>query len=589
MQTIPGIPPVLVSGNNARPIIEVTNSIWRSSALLFLLLTVVGIWMSQFKMVSEKTGGPGQYLARCLTVGVSLAAYKAIFAAIMWTGALIAFQIFPIQPNPTRNTVIPWLPAGTISTTPGTSPSPTPGNTNSNSNTNTTGGTTRPPFQITPRTSVLDMIGWGLKNAYQITFQALPSMLVIALCNILFVLSIFLITAFWLTFAVILYALGPIMIMAGLIPTYGDKLWGNWIGATIQCSLWQVWMAFCGKLITSSFFIQIEQLNPMNRVDGNSGGGELSTAVMDLQQASYALVFLILYIATPFVANYVFPLGASAGLGAFMLTTATAAATKAVRAGAAIKSGGTSEIAAQGAKEGTKQAGSAAMSGAKNTATKESGKDLYGYGSSAENKTGSGNSESKNNRNGNSVSVVQSTSSSTENNISYDGSQRDLSQQTSGSEKAVADGNTETKPTTTATGNGSSAPGTDNYAQSDTSSSYRQNNSENGGGNASYRKSGEQMNRNEYSSGSNGAADASNNYGSGMTGGNDSNDATILNESVKPEDVQSSSGNTPKTVYVASSERPKDVNFGKLPEPKTGGSKTTSVKRMDSTAQNESE
>lgn len=574
LQTIPGIPPVLVSGNNARPIIEVTNSIWRTSGLLFLLLTVVGIWMSQFKMISEKTGGPGQYMARALTVGLTLGGYKIIFALIMWTGALIAFQIFPIQPNPTKNTVIPWLPAGTMNSNQATSPSPTPG---TNTDTNSTGGT-RPPFQITKGTSVIDMIFWGLKNGYQLSFQAVPAMIIIALCNILFVLALFIITAFWITFAVILYALGPLMIMAGLIPTYGDKLWGNWIGATIQCSLWQVWMAFCAKLITSSFLIQIEQLNPMNRVDGNSGGGELSTAVMDMQQASYAVVFLVLYIATPFIANYVFPLGSSAGLGSFMLATAAAAGKKV----ASIKTGGTSEVISTGSKGSKQSSGSKNVSGTSTTATKDTSSMSNGSGNKTTTQNQNGKTGDKN------VSVIQSNTAV--NNTSYDGSNRDNTKTVSrDNQSSVGTGNDETQQRTVAVNDSSAVlNGSTNNENGSSKSTSRSNDTSTGNsGNRSSsnanttgtenRQTGSEnvKNNNEYSTSQLG----NNNYGA--------ENGNFNSNSTSASDIQENTGSNQNgnTVYVASSEKPKDVRFGKLPTQKT----SNVIKHENSTAENEAE
>lgn len=505
LQTIPGIPPVLVSGNNARPIIEVTNSIWRVSALLFLFLTVAGIWMSQFKFISERTGGPGQYLSRCLTVGVSLAGYKVIFAAIMWTGALIAFQIFPLAANPNKNTTIPWLPAGTISATSGSGNST---NTNSNSNTNTTGGGTgRTPFQITKNTSVLDMIGWGLKSAFQIAYQGMPSMIVITLCNIFFILGIFLITAFWVIFAVILYALGPLMIMAGLIPTYGDKLWSNWIGATIQCSLWQVWMAFCGKLITSSFLIQIEQLNPMNRVDGNTAGGEFSTVVMDLQQAAYALVFLMLYLATPFVSNYIFPLSSAGGLGAFLMGMTALAAKKATGAVKGVATAGPKGAALGGLKGvGSGAAGLAGGLASGGGASGGKGAGLPGAGTSATSDAGGSDVYQGGNSSGGGGQTTSVSYKSPDQNQNYSGETRS---------------ETQTAPTT-----GKSVS--------------KRSTSDNGGGVSDL----------------GGKSSVSDQSGRGGGSGTSETDEGLSSEK------------NARKVYTATKEPPPDVKFGKLPEPK---------------------
>lgn len=551
LQSIPGIPPVLVSGNNARPIREVADSIWRMSGLLFLIFTIVGIKLSQYSYFAKKSGGPGQYVKRCMAVGLSLGLYKVIFAGIMLLGGLLAFQIFPLQPNATKNTIVPWLPAGTISSTQ-------PSANNSNSNTNNGNNNQNNQFQISSTTSVASMIAWGIQKGYEVTFQALPAMLLIALCNILFVLAIFLITAFWLTFAVILYSLGPLMIIAGLIPEYGEKLWGNWVGATVQCSLWQVWMAFCGKLITSSFFIQVEQLNPMNRTAGSSGGGELSTAVMDMQQASYALVFLVLYAATPLVANYIFPLGASAGLGAFMLTAATGGMDKVMRAKKALASGGTTEALKKGSdavKSSAKSAGSAAAS--QTTSQRP-------QAGAASTQSGGGSSNHLY-----SSAAKQGTSATSGENA--DGGGRSVGYEISGStQSGIGMGSTDEEMGTSASRNNLGSMGTSGIDSAGTSTSF--NSQENNLSGARNSSSEESVSSNVS------AAPQRSSSGSDPFGNNDfRTDIGTSYESIKAEDLQTPV-TSPKVTYVVSNEKPSDIRFGNLPQPKNGEPKSTAVR-----------
>ena len=576
-ETIAGIPPVLVSGNNARAVIETADSIRNMSALLFLVLTIIGVWMSQFKFISEKTGGPGQYVMRCATVGFSLLGYKLIFAMIMWVGALIAYQIFPIQASPTRNTVVPWLPAGSLSgSAPAATPVPTP-NPNTNTSTLPTPRPTRPPFQTTSSTTVLDMILWGVNNALGLSFSALPAMIVIALCNILFVLSVFLISAFWLTFAIVLYALGPVMIIAGLIPTYGDKIWGNWIGATIQCSLWQVWMAFCGKLITSSFLIGISQLNIANRMPGSSGGGEFSGAVMDWQQASYALVFLILYLATPLVANYVFPIGASAGLGAFMFTAATAGASKVARKVAAVKTGGASEALAKGAEAGAKSGGKAAGGGITTSQRNEGG--VY--------KTVNSGGKTKSNGGTGNNNTTQRNSTSNNSEVSYDGSKRESNYEVAPSvSNGVAGGSPGTKTDSSVissreTGgrNGdSSVSSNDRHAVSSDTASSSAGTKDNGGNQSQIFNDKNGSNNLTSSEGkeSGVGGNESSSTGARREGGQDpygngdfKTNVSETYESLRPEDLEIPQSKE-KPSYTVSTERPSDVKFGNLPKPKSG-------------------
>lgn len=523
LQTIPGIPPTLVSGDNAKPIIEVTKNIWLACGFLFSLFVVVGIWMSQYKMIAEKTGGPGQYLNRAITVGITLAGYKVLFAVIMWTCAFAAYKIYPSA------TADAWIPAGgsltkyVIPSAP--TPVPSPGPANQPTPTPT-------PHVIGKNTSVVEVIMWGLSNAYGMSFQALPAMIVIMLCNLFFILAVFLISAFWLVFALILYALGPFMITAGLIPGYGDKIWGHWIGATIQCGLWQVWMAFCGMLITSPMLTQLSHLNPQTRMTATSGGGDLSGALMDVQQAAYSVTFLILYLATPLVVNYIFPMGTGGSMGGFMMGGATRMVGKGVRLAGAIKSGGMSEAAKGAASAGIKQTTSrteGAMSGGVGAKSSSAG----GGAKSAQSGGQSSSSGSKSTGNG-------------ANQGSYDGAERENQYRVAPNESSYS-GATSGSAKTGGSGYGTSqSPSTGTNSQSD-NSPVSINNSDG------------------YRGSSSNSSDVSQNAGSQSGYSNNQSSSNAPTSSVGSTSSQSG-GDSDKPVYKESSTRPPDIKFGKLPE-----------------------
>ncbi|HRH46937.1 MAG TPA: hypothetical protein PKY82_35145, partial [Pyrinomonadaceae bacterium] len=415
-QRILGIPDTLLSGEAAKPIIEVSDRVWLACGLLFLLFTVFGVWLAQYSFIAKKTGGPAQYLNRAITVGFSLLGYKILFAGIMWTGAMVAYQIMPAVTTP-QGISIPWIPASSLTIiSPSVSKTNT-STTSSNSNSSATPTNTNPGSVTTPLTadmlkgkSTFELIMWGISNAFGLATNWGPAMLVVALCNIFFAISIFLISAVWLIYAIILYALGPFMITAGLIPEYGDKLWGNWIAATIQCSLWQVWLAFCGRIITSTVFQQFSQLNPANRV--NSSGGELSGSLMDLQQAAFALVFLLLYVGTPFLINFIFPLSNSGSIGGFVLGTA-----------AALMTGGSAKIKQSGLEFNKRKNKSSDNKGSKSTSSSPASNDNssgsgQGKGTGSNNQSNAGtNARSANSRtNQSSTSAANNNQNNKQNN-----------------------------------------------------------------------------------------------------------------------------------------------------------------------------
>lgn len=137
--------------------------------------------------------------------------------------------------------------------------------------------------------------------------------LVIGLSILVFLIGSLFINTLWLIFVVALYIFGPISIALGVIPGWGGKLISTWLGALVQLSAWQIWMAFCWfcVMIGGELF-RIQNGGALPTI------GNLRGTVTSFESAAFALVFALLYLATPFIIQGLIPLGrfsVMAGIG----------------------------------------------------------------------------------------------------------------------------------------------------------------------------------------------------------------------------------------------------------------------------------
>jgi hypothetical protein len=125
--------------------------------------------------------------------------------------------------------------------------------------------------------------------------------ILVALSIALFLFGAIFINMAWIALAVVLYVLGPVLIVLGMIPRLGGRVLSNWITALVQLSAWRIWMAICGWFVWNgpSLFLHDVQ-----------AGGPLdfeNTRVM-IESAVMSLVFAGMYFATPLIVNAVLPL-----------------------------------------------------------------------------------------------------------------------------------------------------------------------------------------------------------------------------------------------------------------------------------------
>ena len=125
--------------------------------------------------------------------------------------------------------------------------------------------------------------------------------ILVALSIALFLFGAIFINMAWIALAVVLYVLGPVLIVLGMIPRLGGRVLSNWITALVQLSAWRIWMAVCGWFVWNGPSLFLHDLQAGGPLDFENTRIMIESAVM-------SLVFAGMYFATPLIINAVLPL-----------------------------------------------------------------------------------------------------------------------------------------------------------------------------------------------------------------------------------------------------------------------------------------
>jgi hypothetical protein len=125
--------------------------------------------------------------------------------------------------------------------------------------------------------------------------------ILVALSIALFLFGAIFINMAWIALATVLYVLGPILIVLGMIPRLGGRVLSNWIVALMQLSAWRIWMALCGWFVWNGPSLFLHDVQAGGPLDFDNTRVMIESAVM-------CLVFAGMYFATPFIINAVLPL-----------------------------------------------------------------------------------------------------------------------------------------------------------------------------------------------------------------------------------------------------------------------------------------
>lgn len=125
--------------------------------------------------------------------------------------------------------------------------------------------------------------------------------ILVALSIALFLFGAIFINMAWIALATVLYVLGPVLIVLGMIPRIGGRVLSNWILALVQLSAWRIWMAICGWFVWNGPSLFLHDVQAGGPLDFDNTRVMIESAVM-------CLVFAGMYFATPFIINAVLPL-----------------------------------------------------------------------------------------------------------------------------------------------------------------------------------------------------------------------------------------------------------------------------------------
>jgi hypothetical protein len=295
-QTIPGIPDYIFRGNGVSEVQTVHTLVKNASMLLMSLALITGFLMDYFGFLSKWNVTLTTFLGRIIKVAILFIGFQAFFALPLMVGVGVAEGIDSYW------NVIAYSPGFADGHTP--TSSPTPASSPAPTSSPTPGGT------ITRQNWISWIAGLAFSAATGTLVQGF-----MVLCYILFAIVSLVICALWLMMAMILYIIGPLAIVMGLIPNYGEKLFHHYWASLIQCALWPVWLAICHKLISSAFFDTAVMRNTIGVTSGTSNPmGFTEASLNDVRMTAYVVVFMLLYGMTPFVINYIFPLSTFGGV-----------------------------------------------------------------------------------------------------------------------------------------------------------------------------------------------------------------------------------------------------------------------------------
>ncbi len=118
---------------------------------------------------------------------------------------------------------------------------------------------------------------------------------VLTLTTIAFYASVAGMTFLWKFAVVALFAVGPLMIVAGLIGGWGEAILGYWLTALIQVSLWQVWFAIC------TFFVRTSDSFVLP-------GDMAASSPNHYESIGLCILFTIAHLGTPKIVNALVPI-----------------------------------------------------------------------------------------------------------------------------------------------------------------------------------------------------------------------------------------------------------------------------------------
>lgn len=267
--TIPGIEADYLPEQGAAAAAKLFEKTYENALLIFGLMVFISL---AFSVISRYTSLGEEWdivlaLKRIVLIGVLLAGFKFMFGTIFITGHALSLEIFGEDNVSELNKQFEEIATREQESKGVTSDA-----------------------DENPISRLFTMLG-------QITSDIVVDTLAAIIAFIFFVATV-LMHMLWRIAVIILYVMGPILIALSLFPSFGVKILSAWFGAALQVSFWQVWFAVC------AFFVQTSDNTDLLKF--TVGNSKAATA-NHIESVVFALIFTILYIATPIVVGLFLP------------------------------------------------------------------------------------------------------------------------------------------------------------------------------------------------------------------------------------------------------------------------------------------
>ncbi|RMD76690.1 hypothetical protein D6810_03250, partial [Candidatus Dojkabacteria bacterium] len=114
---------------------------------------------------------------------------------------------------------------------------------------------------------------------------------------------------FWCFFIVLIYVMGPVAIVAGLLPSFGHHITMRWIYAVIQCAMWPPLIALIIVILASFQETQILYLasDSANYLLGNTSEEMVKAVKSSLITLGISMSSLVLLASIPFITTRLVP------------------------------------------------------------------------------------------------------------------------------------------------------------------------------------------------------------------------------------------------------------------------------------------
>jgi len=341
---IPGLPPGILSPEQINIIEKASSEIYKYSFLLAILFSMFGILGSQYRYIAGWIGGgPVAYAGRICAIMLGLIFYKTLIGIILSIGGFLGIMI--LQSGGIENST-PWKLAKVSNESKGNilicqeiikqakNKSSQNGDNDENlqaytqicqkilENEKEEQNKNKEQLSLKAGISTLLVIPMLPITFNSITYELIKTVYytitnpiamitysILQVINLVVYILTVIFSIFWCFFIVLIYIMGPVAIVAGLLPSFGHKITMRWIYAVIQCAMWPPLIALIIVILASFQEAQILYLasNSANYLLGDTSEDIVKAVKSSLITLGISISSLVLLASIPFITAKLVP------------------------------------------------------------------------------------------------------------------------------------------------------------------------------------------------------------------------------------------------------------------------------------------